>query len=588
MDESKPKVRRVYLADGTTKDVPVSTSTKRATEQAKLLSPDGRTQLANARRSKFVSLLGQGYRPDQACREVGISVATYHTWRSQLPNFKSQCELARQKWYNELDGEQVTNWDTFASFRKRFFRLSTYYVHSQIIEAIETTGPMEVCLILVPPEFGKTTLLEDKICEILAKDPNRRVGYISEGSGHSVKVGGRIRSRMTDTVEFGDYIARFGPFYEDGQERQGKPWTSHFFTIKKANHDERDYSFEARGARSNIQGSRIDDLFCDDIQSLKTLNLTKDLLTKFRQEWVSRVGRTGRIFIVGNRVGMGDVYEALIRLELIDKLVEIPAMNSEGHSTLPELWPDEDLIRRRKQVGEEVWQRTYMQDPETAGNITFTEEVREAFKDWNRGIKKMPDAMHTVMSLDPGLSGGNTFTVAQFTPTNLYVIDQVTDYQVGRTENILFRAAEMAEKYRPQDFIIEMMAFQQALGKDDRMLALKDKYGFRIYPHATGDNKFDMAYGVASMATSMRAGELTIPWGDDASRETFNPLLEEMKVWRPHVRGVKLRQDRIMSLWFIHLYWMNLRNVIDFQSKKQVIKTRGLPWKPTGLNRRVR
>ena len=43
-----------------------------------------------------------------------------------------------------------------------------------------------------------------------------------------------------------------------------------------------------------------------------------------------------------------------------------------------------------------------------------------------------------------------------------------------------------------------------------------------------------------------------------------------------------------MSLWFIHLYWMGLRNVVDFQSKKAAIKTRALPWQPSTLRRRVK
>jgi len=507
---------------------------------------------------------------------------TYYAWRQNLPAFKTQCDMARQNWYNTINAEDVGQWDSFPAFRKRFFRMDTYYAHAMMIEAIESAGPMDVTLILVAPETGKTTLLEDKICEILAKNPDRRVAYISESSGHSVKVGSRIRRRMTDMVDFGDYISQYGPFYQDNQERNGKPWSTHFFTVWKAGHDERDYSFEARGGVSSIQGSRVDDLFLDDIQSIKSLNNTALLITKMRQEWITRVGRVGRIFIIGNRVGNGDFYEKLIELELINRLVEIPILNGEGHSIIPELWPDEDLEKRKHQVGDEVWARTYMQDPQSATSITFPPAVREMFKDYGRIITKLP-GLPTAMSLDPAIGGGCSLTVGQYNTQLLYVVDQETRYNLGRTEEILAFLEPYIKAYRPDDLIIEMMAFQTALGKDDRMLAFAQKYGFRIYPHTTGDNKFDSNFGVASMATSIRAQEMTIPWGDEEAEEKFRPLLNEMEKWRPHVRGVKLRMDAIMSLWFMHLFWTSQKNVIDFEAKKASFKRQGLPWKPMSL-----
>lgn len=584
---------KVFLADGTIKTIeakpmrPVAAqharNRRREEETEKLFSSDARVQAANSRRSKFIHLISEGMRAEEACREIGISTTTYYTWSHKYPNFRDQVHLARQNWSARWHGSEDGGWRDFSEFRKRFFRFDTYPLHLQIIDAIEQTKPMEVTLILVAPETGKTTLLEDKICETLGKDPDRRIAYISESIGHARKVGSRIRRRMTDRVDFGDYISKYGPFYEDGQERSGKVWSADHFTVYKAGHDERDYSFEARGAKSQIQGSRIDDMYIDDVQSLKSLDQTEKIVDMFRQEWIPRV-KKGRIVIIMTRVGKGDFAERVIELDLVDHLVEVPILDPNGRSVIPELWSEDQLAQRKKKVGPEIWARTYMQDPISESNKTFTNDVLEGFKDYARVIEKKNEAL-TIMSLDPGLSGGNCLTVAQLWPTRLEVVDQIADYGLGRTEGILRRVNEFAAKYRPSDFIIEMMAFQQALGKDDRMLALAQKYGFRIYPHQTGDNKYDSFFGVGSMATSMRAQEMTIPWGDDQAQETFHPLLDEMQAWKPHVRGTRLRQDRIMSLWFIHLYWMNQRKVIDFQVKKEVIRARSLPWKPTSMRR---
>lgn len=592
--EDGSKVKRIWIGEDKYKDVPITVpltgpegeykEKRKLIEREKLLSGDKRTQAANMRRSQFVSLLSQGYRPDQACRELNLSMNTYYTWRNTFPGFKQQCDLARQNWYNTIHGEDLSSWKDYAAFRKRFFRMNTYYVHAMIIDAIESAEPMSVNLILVAPEVGKTTLLEDKICEILGRHPDRRCAYISEGSGHSKKVGSRIRRRMTDKVEFGDYIASFGPFYEEGQERNGKPWSTDYFTVFKASHDERDYSFEARGATSKIQGSRIDDLFLDDVQSLESLNLTAKILNKLRQEWITRVGRTGRVYIVGNRVGKGDIYEGMIEQGLIDRLVEIPVLDGEGNSVIPELWPNEALKKRRKQVGEEVWARTYMQEPQDVKAMTFPPEVRECFKDHARVIKKY-DNLQTAMSLDPAIAGGCTLTVGQYNFAKLLLVDQETQYNVGRTEGILDLVERKAKAYKPDLLIIEMMSFQTAIGRDERMLKLCDKYGFAIVPHQTGQNKHDETFGVAAMATSIRSGEMSIPWGSEEAEAMFQPLLDEMEKWRPHVRGTKLRMDRIMSMWFLHLYWLGVRNVMEFQKKKDSFKRQGLPWRPTSLRR---
>lgn len=588
------QVKRLWLRDGKYKDVPIAgeavgqgipvevVEAKKKREREKLLSADGRTQAANMRRSQFINLISQGYKADQACRELEIMMSTYYQWRTTFPGFKQQVDMARRNWYNTINGEQLTTWKDFSAFRKRFFRMNTYYVHAMIIDAIESADPMSVTLILVAPEVGKTTLLEDKICEILGKHPDRRCAYISESSGHSVKVGSRIRRRMTDKVEFGDYIAQFGPFYEDGQERNGKPWTTNFFTVYKAAHDERDYSFEARGNTSRIQGSRVDDMFLDDIQSIQSLDLTKKIMDKFRQDWITRVGRSGRIYIIGNRVGKGDVYESMIDSGLIDRLVEIPILDEEGNSCIPELWDNESLKKRRKQVGEEVWARTYMQEPQDVKAMTFPPEVREMFKDQNRVVKKY-DNLQTAMSLDPAISGGCSLTVGQYNFSKLLLTDQETIYNVGSTEGILQLVERKARAWKPDILIIEAMAFQKAIAGDERMIAISRKYGFAIVPHTTGQNKHDENFGVASMATSIRAGEFSIPWGSEEAEAMFQPLLDEMEKWKPHVRGTKLRMDRIMSMWFLHLYWLGIRNVIEFEKKKDSFKRQGLPWRPTSL-----
>jgi hypothetical protein len=76
----------------------------------------------------------------------------------------------------------------------------------------------------------------------------------------------------------------------------------------------------------------------------------------------------------------------------------------------------------------------------------------------------------------------------------------------------------------------------------------------------------------------MRSGELLIPYGDEEAEERMSPLLRELQQWRPNVRGTKLVQDRVMSLWFAHLFWYNQKEYLAADTIK--IKLRSMPWQP--------
>ena len=57
------------------------------------------------------------------------------------------------------------------------------------------------------------------------------------------------------------------------------------------------------------------------------------------------------------------------------------------------------------------------------------------------------------------------------------------------------------------------------------------------------------------MASAFLDGEIRIPWGDEPTRERMQPLIDELKKWRPTARGADLQQDRVMTLWFLWMRW---------------------------------
>ena len=130
------------------------------------------------------------------------------------------------------------------------------------------------------------------------------------------------------------------------------------------------------------------------------------------------------------------------------------------------------------------------------------------------------------------------------------------------------------------DVVIEAMVFQKGLSRDERLIEMTDKYGFRVREHLTGVNKYDETIGIPSMALSFMRGEIDIAYADDpVTRHQADELIRQLKSWRPLVKGTKLRQDRVMALWFIWILWRQRKQAFDVDSSQFNFKA--LPYNKT-------
>lgn len=264
---------------------------------------DARSHAAWVRRKKpFIEAISSGLMVKDALVRCKIPTTTYELWRKDL-EFLAQVNLAKAI---GRAGQDRGSFSGFVDFRKHYFGYDTFRHQQMIVDAIANTPPGGVTLVLVPPEFGKTSLLEDYCSWLIATNPDTRVTVVSEGQPHSRKIINRVKRRMVDPNVSPAYIKDYGPFLGDGHRKQGRPWSADFFTVAQATHDERDYTMEARGWTSMIAGTRTDLLLVDDIQSARSLNLTQKMLTVFRQDFLTRPGKEGKTIIVGTRVGVND------------------------------------------------------------------------------------------------------------------------------------------------------------------------------------------------------------------------------------------------------------------------------------------
>jgi len=529
---------------------------------------------------------GEKVRP--TARKCGISEKGFRDAYATDSIFRQYVQMARQmaKTRQDLPGTAIVELEGFIGFRRHYFDFETYLHQLKIVDAIENTPPGGVAMILVPPEFGKTSVIEDYCNYRIGIDPDVRITVVSEGQPHARKILNRIKRRMIDPRISARYITDYGPFYSDKHRIEGRPWSSDFLTVAKSSHDERDYTVEARGWRAAIAGTRTDLLIVDDIQSRRSLNQTETMLETFRQDFLTRPGKEGRTIIVGTRVGIDDFYEAAMLAGIVDELVELPAIDSDGKSLCPEMWPDTALTSKRRKVGEETWWRNYMQQPRKAGNQTFTTEMVEASFDMGRTLGEVRHGLTKVCGLDPSIKGRNALVVASYSTDRFEVLDAYAEPDLGSTEAILSRVEAAAALHHFDTLVVEINAFQRGLVEDQRLRALSREHGFRIVPHLTGRNKLDEDLGVARMPTSFVQGHMSLPYRDAESIRRMDFLAEELYNWRPHISGTRLRQDLVMALWFCWLQWQAHRQSYIRRGAPGVsgVKRRHrLPYRPTSL-----
>jgi hypothetical protein len=553
--------------------------------------PKNNMKTAARIRAQFLDLVIDGMPVGKAAVAVGRSNQWYEKTRGMHPEWAKAVTAARLAHKDAtLPGAD------FIAFRRAHFGNDTAPHHYRIVEAFETAKPGTLTVVLGWPGLGKSTTLIDKYCHELARDPNQRICVISEGQALSRNIIGQVADRMSDESRFATYHLRYGPFraraWEDSDREERDPrkraWTADYFTILGADADQKDPSLASFGGTSRIYGARYDWMVFDDIQSNETMDKTDKYLQAMRTSWMSRIdlgaGKRGRMLMVGSRVGPDDIYERLDTHEMIDNLVTIPALTQ--HITAEEMFtrkgkqivvnPDcpakptwdkltlQQLAEVRAKVGEEVWARTYMQDVVLDGASVFTEEMLEAAKDPTRVVGKAAVGTEVWDSIDPALDSGIcAYLMTAISPDKLYLLDTMGRTDTYRYEDTFDWMNTWSSRYRPAKWIIEQNNYQKGLLQTDDLRRLEQRWGFETVAHQTGRNKNDPVMGVRMMASSFANGEISIPWGDERSREVMQPLIDELRVWKPRTRGSRLKMDRVMTLWFTWMQWQVERETLN-------------------------
>lgn len=544
-----------------------------------------------------------------------IAEGTYRKYRSDHPEWAAEFDNAHTRGAIAEEQAETGRALTFTEFRKLWFGFDTPWFQQKAIDVYTSMPPGHTVLMLWPPEHGKTTLLEDFVTWKLCTDPEYTILCVSEGQDLTRQMIRRLKLRLEKGGPFPKLIQQYGPFEPQTGERRAKTqtWAADRFSVYHAQSlDQRSYSFEGVGWTSAIAGRRCKHLHVDDIQSRRSLEHTEKMLGTFKQDMISRPGPKGITTINGTRVGSGDFYQRLMEdWDDPDMLtvVAFPALVTNNETgELEPLWPydeptgagytmdDLDLMRRK--VGEEAWQRNYMQNPMDEQHRTFDEDAINSSLDRFRSVGEfngegtVPNNAEVWIGVDPSLHYACAFSVFHVKHDEMVLLDLVERQDFTKVEQIIGQLEKWCRQYRSNNakvttIVIESNAFQKGLVNDARLLELREKYGVQIVPHLTGSNKYDPNIGLPSMAGAMHAGQIRIPYAADvATRSRMEQLLNQFRAWRPRKRGTELRQDQVMCVWFPWVRWEQFRSGLDGTHDGQEppgARREGLPWKPTGI-----
>ena len=550
--------------------------------------------------------LEQGNTITGAMATVNRNDTTFRQWVMQSPEFKERSEKARLVGKGIKADLKDIKEISYPDFCEQFLD-SKLFPHQlnwlDLIEGVEPRwqpagmtyepGEPDRVLINVPPEHAKsTTITTNFVTYKIVTNPNMRVIIVSKTQGMARKFLGAIKTRLSHPAYTKLQVA-FGP--NGGYKADATQWSADMIYLGTGRDSgEKDPTVQALGFGSQIYGARADLIILDDVVMNSNAHEWEKQLEWLQKEVITRLGRHGKLIIVGTRVAPIDLYK-MIRdpgqwsggvspftycampavLEFDENPLNWKTLWAESDQqenakddALPNgnfpKWDGPSLFKRRSQVSPSVWAMVYQQEDVqedsifsptcVAGSVNGMRK-RGPLKQGVVGHPKNTENLYTVIGLDPAMAGATGAVVVSYNRTDgrIYVLDciNMTEPTPAKIQNLI---EDWVDKYRPQELRIEINAHQKAYALDDNLRNFLASYGCQLNSHFTGKNKWDTSFGVASMASlfgSVRDGRFQdnniIELPSNEGSEGMKTLVQELITWKPDTRNPT---DCVMALWF--------------------------------------
>ena len=550
--------------------------------------------------------LADGATITAAMAAVGRNDVTFRQWSMNEPEFKQRADEARLAGKGiKADLKEIKD-ISFEDFSEQFLDTKLFDHHKDWVDLIEGREPRWLhpamtydmgqpnrVLINVPPEHAKSTVITiNYVTYRIATNPNIRIIVVSKTQGMARKFLSAIKTRLSHP-NWAKLQTAFGP--NGGYKADSATWSADMIYLGTGRDSgEKDPTVQALGFGSQIYGARADLIILDDVVMNSNAHEWEKQIEWLQKEVITRLGRHGKLLIVGTRVAPVDLYKQIrdggqwtggkspftyCAMPAVLEFDEKPANwktlwprtdRPEGEQDeadadgLYPKWDGPSLFTRRSEVAPSVWAMVYQQEDVQEDSIFSPTAVagcvngmrkRGPLKPGAAGHPKSANNTYTVMGIDPAMAGATGAVMLSYNRDDgkIYILDCVnmTDTTPQRLENLI---EDWVKKYRPQELRVEINAHQKAYDLDDNLRNFLASYGCQLKPHFTGKNKWDVGFGVASMASlfgTIRDGRFQdnnlIEFPSNEGSEGLKALTQQLIIWKPDTKNAT---DCVMALWF--------------------------------------
>jgi len=211
-------------------------------------------------------------------------------------------------------------------------------------------------LCLGPRNFAKTTVrgIIGTIWDMI-KNPNVQLGIVSDTNPQAIHFASEVKmhcERNRDLLSLYPYLS------------PGKIWTEKEFTISGATEIQKGATVTAFGYGQGT-GYEFDKIRVDDIvdwQNSRTKYQREKLYDWIGMSLIPMLKSEGELSWNGTRYHQDDLYDKLLAGGIKTNTVSHKAIQDNGQSMWPELWPIEKLIEIKKKIGSLRFDAQYQND----------------------------------------------------------------------------------------------------------------------------------------------------------------------------------------------------------------------------------
>ena len=213
-------------------------------------------------------------------------------------------------------------------------------------------------------ESGKSAQLVARIVHALGRDPSLRIGIASKTGDRAAKLLKAVGVMIAQSPEVREVFPHLRP---------GTPWRDGAITVARKTFA-RDPSVAAIGTQGALLGSRLDQLYMDDVVDLE--NSKTDYNRKALLEWIlntlfGRLTAEARVACIGNAYNPADAMHILAKLPGW-RGVRFPVVDPETCEPVwPARWPADRIEAKRLEIGPLEFARTMLCQPRSEDDARF-------------------------------------------------------------------------------------------------------------------------------------------------------------------------------------------------------------------------